>query len=124
MEAIEKARLLSKAALDRKAEDIVIMDMRAVANITDYFVICSASSARRVHAITRGIEEDLLKEGIKHSHIEGDKIALWVLMDYGDVIAHIFLEEPRQFYNLERLWQDAPKEQFSSKCISPKSKKS
>ena len=124
MEAIQKARFLSKAALDKKAEDIVIMDMRAVSNVTDYFVICSAPSTRRVQTISRGIEEDLLKKGIRHSHVEGEKIALWVLIDYGDVITHIFHERLRDFYNLERLWYDAPKERFSSQCTLPRSKKS
>ena len=114
MKAIEKARFLGEAALNKKAERIVIMDMRAVSNITDYFVIASAPSTRRVQAISRGIKEDLSKEGIGNWHVEGEKIALWVLMDYGDVMAHIFHEGTREFYNLERLWHDAPKERFSS----------
>jgi ribosome-associated protein len=89
------------------------MDMRAVSNITDYFVVCSAPSTRRVVAIADDIEARLLKRNIKHSHIEGKREALWVLIDYGDVIAHVFYEEMRNFYDLERLWHDAPKEHFS-----------
>ena len=89
------------------------MDMRAVSNITDYFVICSASSTRKVQAIAEGIEDTLRKKGIKHGHIEGKREALWVLIDYVDVIVHVFYDKMRDFYNLERLWHDAPKERFS-----------
>ena len=123
IEAIEKANLIAKAALDKKAEDIVIMDMRVVSNIADYFVICNASSTRRVEAISRGIEDALRKEGIKHWHIEGRLEALWVLMDYGDILVHVFHDKVRQFYDLERLWRDAPKERFSALCTSQKFKK-
>ena len=124
LEALEKAREISQAALDKKADDIVIMDMRAVSNITDYFVIASAPSTRRVHTISEGIEEALYKKGVRYVHIEGKKEALWVLIDYGDVIVHIFYNETRAFYDLERLWHDAPKERFSTPCESVKSKKS
>ena len=123
IKAIEKARLIAQAALDKKAHDIVIMDMRGAANITDYFVICSVPSTRRAETVSREIEQVLLREGIRYSHIEGKKEALWVLIDYGDVIAHVFYESTREFYNLERLWHDAPKEHFFTSCISSKSKK-
>ena len=113
IKTLEKAKLISRAALDKKAGDIVIMDMRAVSNITDYFIICSAPSTRRVQAISEGIEEKLFKKNIKHWHIEGKREALWVLIDYGDVIIHIFYDKIRDFYNLERLWHDAPRERFS-----------
>jgi ribosome-associated protein len=112
IEAKEKAKLIAKAAHDKKAERIVVMDMRGVSNITDYFVIASASSARRVGAISEAIEESLLAKDIKSWHIEGKREALWVLIDYGDVIAHIFYDKVRNFYDLERLWHDAPKEHF------------
>ena len=97
--------------------------MKAVSNITDYFVICSALSTRRVQTIAEGIEETLLKKDIRHWHVEGKREALWVLIDYGDVIAHIFHDKMRNFYNLERLWHDAPKEHFSLSCKSIKFKK-
>jgi len=99
------------------------MDMRAVSSITDYFVICSAPSTRRVQAIAEAIEEALRDEGVKHWHIEGKREALWVLIDYGDVVAHIFYEDLREFYDLERLWHDAPKEHFFAPCESHKYKK-
>lgn len=120
---IEKTRLIGKAALDKKAEDIVIVDMRAVSNITDYFVIASAPSTRRVQTISEGIEEALLGKGIRNWHIEGKREALWVLIDYGDVIAHVFYDKMREFYDLERLWHDAPKEHFSAPCKSIRSRK-
>ena len=113
IETLDKARLIARAAFDKKGEDIVILDMRAVSNITDYFVICGASSTRRVSTISEAMEEALLKENVKYLHIEGKREALWVLVDYGDVIAHIFHNKTREFYNLERLWHDAPKEHFS-----------
>jgi len=123
IEPIQKARLIAEAALDKKGEDIVIMDMRAVSNLTDYFVISSAPSMKRIQAISEGIEEELFKKGVKHGHVEGKKEALWVLIDYGDVIAHVFYGETRDFYNIERLWHDAPKERLSPQCTSTKSKK-
>ena len=110
IKAIEKAKLIAESALDKKAENIVIMNMGAVANITDFFVICSAPSTRRVQTISEAIEEGLLTRGIRRWHVEGVKESLWVLIDYGDVIAHVFHNPVREFYNLERLWHDAPKE--------------
>ena len=99
------------------------MDMRVVSNITDYFVICSAPSTRRVQAIAEAILEALEAKGVRRWHIEGKKEALWVLLDYGDVMAHVFYEDLRKFYDLERLWHDAPKEYFSAACESHKYKK-
>jgi len=102
----------------------VTMDMRAVSNITDYFVICSAPSTRRVQAIAEAILEALVANGVRRSHVEGKKEALWVLIDCGDVMAHVFYEDLRKFYDLERLWHDAPKEYFSPRCESHKYKNS
>ena len=115
--------MIAEAAGDKKADGIVIMDMRAVSNLTDYFVISSAPSTRRVQTIAEGIEEDLLKKGVAYWHIEGKREALWVLVDYGDVIAHVFYATTRDFYDLERLWSDAPKEFFSAQCTPDKSRK-
>lgn len=114
LHALTKAKLLCKAALDEKASNVLIMDMRAVSSVADYFVICSASSSRRVQAIAGAIAELPAKEGVRCGHIEGKSEALWVLVDYGDVIAHVFQDKIREFYNLERLWHDAPKELFSA----------
>ncbi len=88
--------------------------MRAVSNIADYYVICSAPSTRRVETIAREIEKELSDRKIKKWHLEGRREALWVLIDYGDIIVHVFHEKTREFYNLERLWHDAPKENYSA----------
>lgn len=105
----EMSRLIAEAASDKKARDIVIMDMRALTPPTDYFIVCSAASTTQVKAIADSIEDKLVKEHqLTFLHKEGYREGGWVLLDYGDCVAHIFIEEDRQFYNLERLWGDAP----------------
>jgi ribosome-associated protein len=99
--------LVAAAASGKKARDIVILDMEGVSLVTDHFVICSANSTTQVKAITDGIEEKLEEQGIKALRKEGYREARWVLLDYGDCVAHIFVEDDRRFYNLERLWGDA-----------------
>ena len=96
------------AAEDKKATDMKILDIRDLSVIADYFVICSGRSSPHVQAIAENIREQLEKEEILISHQEGFREGTWVLLDYGDVIVHIFLEEEREFYKLERLWGDAP----------------
>ncbi len=104
----DKARLIADAANDKKADDIIIMDLRKLSSITDFFVICSGSSNRKIEAISDGIIDKLKGMGIKVWHTEGHKESIWVLLDYGDVVAHVFEKETREFYTLERLWGDAP----------------
>jgi ribosome-associated protein len=99
--------LIAKAASDKKARDIIIMDLVGISPVTDHFVICSANSTTQVKAIADHIEEQLAEQGINLLHKEGYREARWVLMDYGNCVTHIFVEEDRQFYNLERLWGDA-----------------
>ncbi|MBP2634950.1 MAG: rsfS [Firmicutes bacterium] len=101
------AELVAKAASDKKARDIIIMDLVGISPVTDHFVICSANSTTQVKAIADHIEEQLAEQRITLLHKEGYREARWVLMDYGNCVAHIFVEEDRQFYNLERLWGDA-----------------
>jgi ribosome-associated protein len=97
------------AARDRKAEDIVALDLRGLSDVTDTFVICHGTSNRQVSAIAENIQTRLRKEcGRKPAHIEGLRHAEWVLMDFIDFVVHVFLEEKRAFYRLERLWGDAP----------------
>lgn len=103
----ELAKKICKAAADKKAEEIIIMDMRDLMFSTDYFVICSAATATQVRAIADNIEEELDKEKIHFTHKEGYHEGEWVLMDYGDVVAHIFKTENRNYYALEKLWGDA-----------------
>lgn len=99
--------LVAAAASGKKARDIVILDMEGVSLVTDHFVICSANSTTQVKAIADGIEEKLEQQGIKALRKEGYREARWVLLDYGACVAHIFVEDDRRFYNLERLWGDA-----------------
>jgi len=93
----------------------VVLDLRGLSDVTDYFIICSGTSDRQVHAIANSIEDRLRTElRLKPKHIEGLRTADWVLMDYVDFVVHIFLEERRQFYRLERLWGDAQQLEIGS----------
>ena len=102
--AIEAAR----AADDKKAAAVRIMDMRDTLGITDYFVIASGRNERQVRRIQEAVEEQLREEGIKPVRREGQRFGRWVLLDYVDVVVHVFLEEDRAFYDLERLWGNVP----------------
>jgi ribosome-associated protein len=99
--------LAAELALEKKAEDIVILDMRRVCNFCDYFVILDASSKRRAKAISENIQKGLEKKGLKFFSCEGEITSEWILLDYRDVIVHIFYKPYREFYDLERIWPDA-----------------
>jgi ribosome-associated protein len=103
----KRLEIALRAASDKKATNMVVLDLREIASFTDYFILCSGRASRQVQAISDEVEEQLRKEGSKTSHIEGYQKADWVLMDYGDFVVHIFGQEARDFYNLERLWRDA-----------------
>ncbi len=107
LSALETVIVGAEAADTKKAYDILILDLRGLTYITDYFVICSGSSTTQVAAISDWIGQCLVKAGMHPSHVEGGADADWVLMDYGDVVVHIFVEETRAYYSLERLWGDA-----------------
>lgn len=96
-----------QAARDKKAEDLVVLDLRALQSFTDYFVICSGRNARQVQAIADAVEESLRTIQVKPAHVEGYERAEWVLLDYFDFIVHVFSSERREFYALERLWGSA-----------------
>ncbi len=96
-----------KATLGKKARDIVLLDVSGLTSLADAFIICHGSSTRQAAAIAEHIKKDLKKSGIKPLAIDGIKDGRWVLMDYGHVIIHIFLESVRDFYDLEGLWIDA-----------------
>ena len=109
----ELALLIAEAALDKKAGRIEIIDVRGKVDYTDYVVVMSGRSDRQVAAIARGIEEDLkLKHGTRSSGVEGLPQGNWVLLDFGDVVVHIFHQEMRGFYDLEGLWLDAERVEF------------
>ncbi|MFQ6096997.1 MAG: ribosome silencing factor [Armatimonadota bacterium] len=102
-----KARLIAEAASSKRAERPVILDLRGLTPICDYFVICSGRSKVHVRAVTEAIEEAAATAGIRAHHREGGSDAAWVLMDYGDVVVHVFTPETRAYYDLEHLWGDA-----------------
>jgi ribosome-associated protein len=99
--------LFVKAVLGKKAESVVVLDVRGLTSIADAFIICSGRSNRQVSAVADHVERFLKQEGIRPLSVEGRKEGHWVLMDYGQVIIHIFYTETRTFYDLEGLWVDA-----------------
>ena len=104
----ERLRLALHAAADKKAHDLVVLDLREVASFTDFFVIASGTNVRQVQAVADEVQEQLRKQlRVKPARVEGYNSAEWVLLDYGDFIFHVFEEKSRRFYDLERLWRDA-----------------
>ena len=96
-----------RAALGKKAADVVVLDLRKTAAFTDFFVLCSGQNARQVKAIADAVDEAMRAMKIKPAHVEGYDRAEWVLMDYFSFIVHVFAPHTREFYSLERLWGDA-----------------
>ncbi len=117
LNALEATQLCAEAADSKKAFDILILDLRKLTYITDYFVICSGASTTQVSAIADGIGQVLAKAGIHPSHVEGEQEAKWVLMDYGDVVVHIFEEQTRSYYALEKLWSEAGRVPFAAQAL-------
>jgi len=105
----DRALACTRAALDRKAYDLVVLEVGRQSSIADYFVICSGRSDTQVQAIAEAIEQEVGREGAKPISLEGMQRGQWVLMDYGDVVVHIFYVPVREFYDLERLWSRAPR---------------
>jgi ribosome-associated protein len=103
----KEIELAIRAAEDKKAQDITVLDLRNASGFTDHFVICSGANARQVHAIADAIVEALAATGAKPAHVEGFERSEWVLVDYFDFIVHVFSPETRSFYGLERLWGNA-----------------
>ncbi len=109
MDAVAITQMVIRALEAKKAQDILILDLRGLTIIADYFVIATGTSVLNNRALADGILEEVRKEGIKGLRPEGMDDATWVLLDLGDVIVHIFDAEHRDFYQLERLWRDAPR---------------
>lgn len=95
-------------AHEKKAEDIISLDLQGISPITDYFMICTGNNSHQVKAICENIEEKMALMGYECTRIEGYQEAKWILMDYGSALIHIFQPEEREYYSLERLWGDAP----------------
>ena len=108
----DKAVLVSRFALEKKAYDLVVMEVRDLTSIADYFIVCSGRSDRQVQSIAQGIEENLRGMGARPRSVEGAARGQWLLMDFSDVIVHVFYEPVREFYDLEGLWSDAPRAQL------------
>ena len=107
-DGLTKALRCAEAALDKKAVDLVVLDVGGLTSIGDYLVICTGRSDRQVQAIAQAIDQQLRPHGWRPIAIEGMTRGQWVLMDYGDVIVHVFYKPVREFYDLERLWEHAP----------------
>ena len=105
---LEKLLVAARAASTRKAIDMVALDIRKIASFAEFFLVCSGTSTRQVQAIADEVTERLrVERGARPLHTEGYEGGTWVLLDYGDLIVHVFVEESRTFYQLERLWRDA-----------------
>jgi ribosome-associated protein len=111
--ALETARSLATAVLDKKATDVVILDVRGRASYADYIVVASGDSDVQLRAMADGAHEQLKASGLRPISTEGEAGASWVLLDYGDVVAHFFDGATRAFYDLEGMWADAPREAVS-----------
>jgi len=107
---MEKANLIVKTAVralnDKKGEDIKVIEIGKISTVADYFIIANGNSIPQVEALVDNVTEELLKEGIHAERVEGVRSSGWILMDYGDVVIHVFSKEDRLFYDLERIWRD------------------
>jgi ribosome-associated protein len=109
METLEKALLASSIIKERKAVDPILFEVGKLTSITDYFLIASGSSSRQVQAICRHLNREMRDKGVKTYGVEGEQEGHWILMDYGDLVVHIFYQPVREFYDLESLWLEAPR---------------
>ncbi|HZR46616.1 MAG TPA: ribosome silencing factor [Candidatus Manganitrophaceae bacterium] len=111
-DAKKKALQIAEVAQSKHAEEIVVFHVSGLTSLADFFVLCSAESEPQMRAIVDAVEDSLNKKGARPYGVEGREAGLWVLLDYNDVILHIFKKEAREFYNLDRLWGDAPRIPF------------
>ena len=116
----ERALLCLNACLEKKAKGLTLLKVKEISAFTDYFIICSGSTDRQVRAIAAAVQEHLKKRNILPLGIEGEAAGSWLLLDYDDVIIHIFLEAVRGFYDLERLWAEAPQMIVPDETVSLK----
>ncbi len=107
LQSIELARKIVNAIADKKGSDIVLLDLHSISPLADYFIICNGESERQVKAIVNEVTEKTKEEGVRPLHIEGNSSSGWMLVDYGDVIVHVFSPVMRGYYQLEKLWGDA-----------------
>ena len=112
LSSLEVAKLVSAAAFDKKARDLIVLDVSEISSFADYFVIMSGRSTRHVQGLAEAIDSKIRSKRTKDTNSEGLREGLWVLLDYNDVVVHIFYNEVRKFYDLEGLWHDAPRVEF------------
>ncbi|MGN0481991.1 MAG: ribosome silencing factor [Lachnospiraceae bacterium] len=112
MTAKELAKIAYEALADKKAEDITVLDISEISTIADYFVIASGSSPNQLQAMIDSVEEAMYKAGCADKKLEGNRNSSWILMDYDDIIVHVFSKEDRLFYDLERIWKDGKEISF------------
>lgn len=109
LSSLERACISARVAADNKARDVVVLDMRAITPLYDFFVLANGSSRRQIHTITEEIDAALHREGDKRLAIEGYEASSWVVQDYGDVMVHVFEPDKREYYAIEDLYADAPR---------------
>ncbi len=107
MENIELAKIAKEAIEDKLGSDIKVLDLRGLSNIADFFVIASGNNPNQLRAMADMVEEKLFKAGMKLHHSEGYSGGIWILLDFGDILVHLFNKEQRDFYSLDRVWADA-----------------
>ena len=109
-----QVKLATQAALDKKAVDLVALDLRKASSFTDFFIVCTGLNVRQVHAIADAVQDALRKRGVRPALVEGYERGEWVLIDFFDFIVHVFTPSTREFYGLERLWADAERIEVSA----------
>ena len=107
--SVERAALCARTARDHKARDIVVLDMRGLHPLYDYFLVCTGTSRRQIHTLAEEIDDALRAVGDRRQGIEGYQASKWVVQDYGDMLVHVFDPDTRAYYSLEELWADAPR---------------
>ena len=107
--ALERACLSARVAADNKARDVLVLDLRGITPLYDYFVIATGNSRRQIHTIAEEVDAALRAVGDRRLAIEGYQASKWVVQDYGDVVVHVFDDDTREYYSLEELWADAPR---------------
>jgi len=118
--ALERACVAARVADQNKGKDILVLDMRPVTTIYDYFVISTGTSRRQIHAIAEETDSALTRLGDERYSIEGYQISKWILEDFGDIIVHVFDPDTRKYYELEELWSNAPRIDWANVPLSPR----
>lgn len=112
MDSKEKAKTAVDALREKKGIDVKVIDISKISVMADYFIIASGNNKNQVQAMTDNVEDELAKNNVHSSHVEGYSTGNWILLDYGDIIIHVFNEEDRLFYDLEKIWRDGVEIEF------------